>query len=153
MTTTKPRRKRKPGPIHATYDRSSEEPDWIPLLYTVGPFLIRWFGYFGGYRLKDGTRIHLYRHADTREYLHIHDDLRCFVYNQNETYLEVARRHLVFRAFGDYGCFPSESEEGFDRYRDAVRVAEHLAWLRDQDPEGEAPPNRPLASKSVYVWE
>ncbi len=137
MATTT--RRRKPKPIRATW-ALSELPDWGPLLHHVGPFLARWFMYMGRYRLDDGTYLHGYKHVDTRRYFHLHDDLRCFVYEGDDTYREVPRRTTMFQVFGDYGFYPSDEEE-FEVYRSAVQVARYLAELRDDDPVGEARPD------------
>lgn len=140
MPATKTTRRRRPKPIHGTSEYL-DPPEWRPLLHHVGPFLARWFMYMCTVNLdNDGGRVHAYRHVETREYFHIHDDLRCFSYEGDKQYLELPRSRTIFRVFGDYGMYPHETEEEFDRYRDAVLVAEYLAHLRDEDPVGEAPP-------------
>lgn len=136
---TRKQRRRRPKPVHATWE-AMEVPEWAPLVNHVGPFLARWFMYMGMYRLEDGGRLHAYKHVRTRQYFHIHDDMRCFVFDGDERYLEVPRRHTLFQVFRDYGFYPSDREE-FEAYDGSVRAAQHLAWLRDEDPEGEAPPD------------
>lgn len=140
MATSTTKRKRKPKPVRAIRE-ATDEPEWRPLVHHVGPFLARWFMYMGAYRLEDGGRLHAYKHVTTRQYFHLHDDLRCFVYEGDELYLEVLRRRTMFAVFGDYTMYPQGDEEESERYRDAVKVAEYLAYLRDEDPEGEAPPD------------
>jgi hypothetical protein len=45
--------------------------------------------------LKDGTRLHAYKHRITRRYLHLSDDGRTFVYEAPDFYREVEVRELV----------------------------------------------------------
>lgn len=57
-----------------------QHPDWEPLLGLVGADLARWFMWMGELRLSDGTKLHGYKHAETRRYLHVAADGRAFEY-------------------------------------------------------------------------
>jgi hypothetical protein len=62
---------------HVNHDR----PHWVPILAMVGPELTGWFMWMGELELSDGTRVHAYKHRDTRRYLHIGVDGRTFYYD------------------------------------------------------------------------
>lgn len=145
--TTRPRR---PKPIQATWE-IPDEPDWGPLIHHVGPLLARWFMYLGGGRLPDGAFVHAYKHVITRRYVHIHDDGRCFVYQEGRKFLEVPRRRAVWAVFGDDGHYPSDEHE-FEAYKGAVDAAYFLAWWKDEDEERERagePPFEPSPHRSL----
>ena len=58
---------------------SWDEPVWEPLEKLLGIY-VGYFMWMHAVTLKDGTRIHAYKHWVTRRYLHLSDDGRTFVY-------------------------------------------------------------------------
>jgi hypothetical protein len=86
---------------------SWDEPVWEPLLTLIGNVYVEDFMWMHAVSLKDGTRIHAYKHCITRRYLHLSDDGRTFVYEQPEFYREVETRELVERVMPmvcDFSC-------------------------------------------------
>lgn len=54
------------------------EPNWEPLRAAVGEPHSGPFGWMHETHLRDGTRIHAYRHSVTRRHLFLSEDGRCF---------------------------------------------------------------------------
>lgn len=67
---------------------SVEEPEWEPLL-NFAPDHIGDFMWMFAVQLADGTRLQAYKHYWTRNYLHLDDEGRAFVYVGKERYEEV----------------------------------------------------------------
>ncbi len=118
--TTKRSRRRYSSTIY-----QFQHPDWEPLLGLAGAELARWFMWMGELRLSDGTRVHGYKHVETRRYLHLSPDGRAFEY-------------LVPASFGD---------ERPERYREWSRVDAlddaFLEWSRSST--SRTPSSRPSA--------
>jgi hypothetical protein len=75
------------------------EPEWEPLLNFapdhVGDFMLMY-----AVELTDGTRLQAYKHYWTRDYLHLDDEGRAFIYAGKDSYEEVNPPwllHLVLR--------------------------------------------------------
>lgn len=78
---------------------SLREPEWEPLL-NFAPDHIVDFMWMYAVELTDGTRLQAYKHYWTRDYLHLDDDGRAFIYAGTERYEEVNPPwllHLVLR--------------------------------------------------------
>jgi hypothetical protein len=58
----------------------ADVPDWEPLRHAVGDELLGWFKWMGEIELDDASRLHVYRHVRSREYLHLRADGRAYVY-------------------------------------------------------------------------
>lgn len=69
-----PKKKRIPGRT-VQY----ETPNWEPLLYLARVYVGEFMWMFE-VELKGGTRLHAYKHMDTRRYLHLTEDGRAFAY-------------------------------------------------------------------------
>lgn len=67
---------------------SVDEPEWEPLL-NFAPDHIGDFMWMFAVQLTDGTRLQAYKHYWTRQYLHLEDEGRAFIYAGNERYEEV----------------------------------------------------------------
>ena len=67
---------------------SAHEPEWEPLL-NFAPDHVGDFMWMYGLQLTDGTRVQAYKHYWTRNYLHLDDEGRAFVYVGKERYEEV----------------------------------------------------------------
>lgn len=85
--------------ITAKLGPSGEEPEWRPLLDLVGPDIVGYFMWMCPLVLPDGTRMHAYKHHDTRRYLHIHEDGRLFEYDGAGGYLEISPTEALAEAF------------------------------------------------------
>jgi hypothetical protein len=100
------RKRRRKGEV-----TSRDEPVWEPLEKLLGVY-VGYFMWMYAVTLKDGTRIHAYKHYDTRQYLHLSDDGRTFVYEEPDFYREVETLELVKRVmprFCDFSCFGDRS--------------------------------------------
>lgn len=71
-------------------------PEWEPLL-NFAPDHVVDFMWMGTIQLTDGTRIQAYKHYWTREYLHLSEDGRAFVYVPKTRYEEVNPPWLLMR--------------------------------------------------------
>jgi len=80
------RKRRRKGEV-----TSRDEPVWEPLEKLLGIY-VEDFMWMHAVTLKDGTRIHAYKHWHTRCYLHLSDDGRTFTYEGEHFYREVETR-------------------------------------------------------------
>jgi len=71
-------------------------PEWEPLL-NLAPDHVVDFMWMGSVLLADGTRIQVYKHYWTRDYLHLADDGRAFVFVPKTRYEEVNPPWLLMR--------------------------------------------------------
>lgn len=75
---------------------SPDAPEWEPLL-NFAPDHIGDFMWMYGIQLTDGTRVQAYKHYWTREYLHLDDEGRAFIYVGKQRYEEVNPPWLLRR--------------------------------------------------------
>jgi hypothetical protein len=75
---------------------SVEEPEWEPLL-NFAPDHVGDFMWMFAVRLTDGTRLQAYKHYWTRDYLHLDDEGRAFIYAGKQRYEEVNPPWLLHR--------------------------------------------------------
>jgi len=81
-----------------------EQPDWGPLLRVVGQHLARRLMWMAEIELRDGTRVHAYKHIDTRRYLHLDTSGRAFAFRQDASYREFPTFAAVICAFSKPGA-------------------------------------------------
>ena len=62
------------------------DPDWRPLLKTVGEEVTGDFMWMFEVELSNGKRVHAYKHVDTRCYVHLDRDGEAFVYVDPDCY-------------------------------------------------------------------
>jgi hypothetical protein len=79
-----------------------DTPNWQPLL-DLAPDDVDDFMWMFEVELEDGTRLHAYKHWETRRYLHLGLDGRAFVYCQPSSYREVDPDWLLDQALHPYG--------------------------------------------------
>jgi hypothetical protein len=84
-----------PKPIRGKILRV-EAPEWEPLL-NLAPDHVVDFIWMGTVQLVDGTRLQMYKHYWTRDYLHLSDDGRAFVFVPKTRYEEVNPPWLLMR--------------------------------------------------------
>ncbi|MGN6557182.1 MAG: hypothetical protein ACTHLH_04120 [Solirubrobacterales bacterium] len=72
------------------------DPEWEPLLNFAPDHVID-FMWMYAVELTDGTRLQAYKHYWTRDYLHLDDEGRTFVYAEKERYEEVNPPWLLRR--------------------------------------------------------
>jgi hypothetical protein len=70
------------------------DPVWEPLLTLVRVYVDEFMWMFEA-QLEDGTRLHAYKHRETRRYLHLSEDGRAFFYEDPDFYCEIDPRRLV----------------------------------------------------------
>lgn len=63
-----------------------ETPNWLPLALIAGIDLVEDFMWMHELELADGSRVHAYKHVDTRRYLHLDDQLNAYVYAEGGRY-------------------------------------------------------------------
>lgn len=73
-----------------------DAPEWEPLL-NLAPDLVVDFMWMYTVQLVDGTRIQAYKHCWTRDYLHLAEDGRAFVFVPKTRYEEVNPPWLLMR--------------------------------------------------------
>ncbi len=73
-----------------------DAPEWEPLLNLAPDHLVD-FMWMGTIQLADGTRLQAYKHYWTRDYLHLSDDGRAFVFVPKTRYEEVSPPWLLMR--------------------------------------------------------
>lgn len=74
-------------------------PEWEPLL-NFAPDHVVDFMWMGTIQLTDGTRLQAYKHYWTRDYLHLSEDGRAFVFVPKTRYEEVNPPWLLMRVLG-----------------------------------------------------
>ena len=84
-----------PKPIRGKVVRV-EAPEWEPLL-NLAPDHVVDFMWMGTVQLTDGTRLQMYKHYWTRDYVHLSDDGRAFVFVPKTRYEEVNPPWLLMR--------------------------------------------------------
>jgi hypothetical protein len=78
---------------------SADEPEWEPLLNFAPDHVVDFMCMFTVV-LTDGTRLQAYKHYWTRDYLHLDNEGRTFLYAGNERYEEVNPPWLLTRILG-----------------------------------------------------
>lgn len=73
-----------------------DAPEWEPLL-NLAPDHVIDFMWMGTVQLVDGTRLQMYKHYWTRNYLHLSEDGRAFVFVPKTRYEEVNPPWLLMR--------------------------------------------------------
>jgi len=77
-----------------------DEPEWAPLLATVGEQLVGDFMWMHEVELDDGTHIHAYKHIDTRRYIHLDGAGRAYVYESSDRYRPAPVAEVLTAVFG-----------------------------------------------------
>ena len=75
--------------------------EWEPLL-DLAPDHVADFMWMGSVELRDKTRLQLYKHYWTRDYLHLDGDGRAFVYTGPQRYREIEPSWLLARALDEH---------------------------------------------------
>lgn len=73
-----------------------DAPEWEPLLNLAADLVVD-FMWMGTVQLTDGTRLQMYKHYWTRNYLHLSEDGRAFVFVPKTRYEEVNPPWLLMR--------------------------------------------------------
>ncbi|HYC80512.1 MAG TPA: hypothetical protein VEB65_01920 [Solirubrobacterales bacterium] len=94
-------------------------PEWEPLL-DLAPAHVADFMWMGSVELRDKTRLQLYKHYWTRDYLHLDGDGRAFIHTEPQRYREIEPAWLLARVLDEYLA----DKNWFD-------------WLRPRFPEPE----------------
>lgn len=146
------RRERRDGPRPAGTIGGAiyqwELAEWQPLMELVGE-LSGWFMWMGEIRLDDGTRLHAYKHRETRRYLHLAAGGDAYAYvpppridSGADGYRPISRTEALEEAFFDWPSF-HEGDADFAaelamlaEARAAAERGEHVAydhaWLARQ---------------------
>jgi hypothetical protein len=110
-----------------------DTPEWEPLL-NFAPDHVADFMWMGTVRLTDGTRLQVYKHYWTRDYLHLSEDGRTFVFVPKTRYEEVNPPWLLMRVLGTeldpslrysvrHNVWPEEAEITFARSATKHRIS------------------------------
>jgi hypothetical protein len=75
--------------------------EWEPLL-DLAPAHVADFMWMGSVELRDKTRLQLYKHYWTRDYLHLDGDGRAFVYVEPDRYEQIEPAWLLARALREH---------------------------------------------------
>jgi hypothetical protein len=81
----------------------SETPEWEPLLKAVGRYATCDFMWMHEVELTDGTKLHAYKHIDTRRYVHLAADGAAFEFVSPNRYRPVDTAHAFYAAFATLG--------------------------------------------------
>ena len=102
--------------------RQGEWPVWQPLVDLVSEVVAEWFMWMYEIELADGSPLHAYKHVATRQYLHLTEGGRAFVYVSPETYLEIPPRRAVREAVAGWDELLPQPDDP-DAVREALRRA------------------------------
>jgi hypothetical protein len=108
-------------------------PEWEPLL-NFAPDHVVDFMWMGTIQLTDGTRLQAYKHYWTRDYLHLCEDGRAFVFVPKTRYEEVNPPWLLMRVLGTeldpslrysvrHNVWPEEAQITFARSATKHRIS------------------------------
>jgi hypothetical protein len=76
-------------------------PEWEPLL-DLAPAHVADFMWMGSVELRDKTRVQMYKHYWTRDYVHLDGDGRAFVYIEPERYEKVEPAWILARVLDEH---------------------------------------------------
>ena len=76
-------------------------PEWEPLL-DLAPLHVADFMWMGSVDLRDKTRLQLYKHYWTRDYLHLDGDGRAFAHVEADRYEEIEPAWLLARVLDEH---------------------------------------------------
>jgi hypothetical protein len=121
-----------PKPIRGKLLRV-DAPEWEPLL-NLAPDHVVDFMWMGTVQLVDGTRLQVYKHYWTRDYLHLAEDGRAFVFVPKTRYEEVNPPWLLMRVLRKeldpeerysvrQNVWPEESQITFARSANKHRIS------------------------------
>ncbi|MDO9410106.1 hypothetical protein [Patulibacter sp.] len=87
--------------VRGDFVEGGEDPSWDALYTALQPrTLADFFSWMGDVDLDDGTRVHVYRHSDSRSFLHVTDDGRALIYvGDEDRYRFVPLADAVLNAF------------------------------------------------------
>jgi hypothetical protein len=102
--------------------RQYECPVWQPLVDLVSEVGAEWFMWMYEIELADGSPLHAYKHVATRQYLHLTEDGRAFVYRSPDNYEEITRRRAVREAVAGWEELLPQPDDP-DAVREALRRA------------------------------
>jgi hypothetical protein len=101
-------------------------PEWEPLL-DLAPLHVADFMWMGSVELRDGSRVQMYRHYWTRDYLHLDGDGRAFVYVEPERYEEIGAAWALARVIDEH--LADKDWLDFVRPRRANQDEIRVEWL------------------------
>jgi len=119
---------------------SAGEPEWEPLL-NFAPDHVGDFMWMFAVALTDGTRLEAYKHYWTRDYLHLDNEGRAFIYAGNDRYEEVNPPWLFTRILG------VELEERYSVRQNVWPAHPYIRFTRS------ATKHRISRERSLYVIE
>jgi hypothetical protein len=119
---------------------SLAEPEWEPLLNFAPDHVIDFMWMFA-VELTDGTRLQAYKHYWTRNYLHLDNEGRTFIYAGNDRYEEVNPPWLLTR------ILQVELEERYSVRQNVWPEAPKISFARS------ATRHRISRERSLYVVE
>jgi hypothetical protein len=85
-----------------------DSPNWGPLEALVGRDLSSGFMWMFEVELRNRTRLHAYKHRDTRRYLHLARDGRCFGFEGESSYRQITQFQAINGVFDLWGDPNSE---------------------------------------------
>ncbi len=130
-----------PKPIRGKILRI-DAPEWEPLL-NLAPDHVVDFMWMGTVQLVDGTRLQMYKHYWTRQYLHLSDDGRTFVFVPKTRYEEVNPPWLSMRVLRK----ELDPEEGYSVRQNVWPEEAKITFARS------ATEHRISRERSLYIIE
>ena len=109
----------------------SDARDWRPLVDLIGSELAEWFMWMFDLELADGMRVHAYKHVATRQYLHLAEDGRAFVYEADQRYREIQPSRAIRLAFARWKSLSPEPED-LVAHAALLRLVSHRAARRTE---------------------
>ncbi len=81
-----------------------ERPEWGPLIELVGEERVVDFMWMYEVRLEDETKVHVYKHVETRRCLHLASGCRAYFYTRSGRYQRTPVASLIPVVFRCCGC-------------------------------------------------
>jgi hypothetical protein len=133
--------------VRGAFVDEGDDPSWDALYRALQPKTLADFcTWMGDVALEDGTRVHVYRHTESRSFLHVTDDGRALIYVGDDGYrfvptadavlnVFVPRRHPMVRFEDEAGCAALDA-----MYRVLCNVSDDLGIARpERDVEIQVP--------------
>jgi hypothetical protein len=93
--------------MHKARIRRGIKPSWEPLIGLVGQDLVPGFMWMFALELDDGTEVHGYKSAATRQYLHLALDGRAYAVRGDNSYDEITAAAALAHVFDGWeDAFP-----------------------------------------------
>jgi len=114
-----------------------DEPFWEPLLGLVGFEVTGDFMYMFQVEMRDGTKLHAYKHRDTRRYIHLTDRGEAWYYEEPDWYRPCRSSSMLLAVFRNLrelgGVTERQVEASHKAYERAADHDDFLEYIAERE--------------------